>query len=108
MAVHNKVCGRLSSPYSNKVSKVLYPTLEEAMNAVALQLKQGRKQHPYHCRVCDGYHLTSSVSRSASTGKPNPQAKRHGVHRSSLIGSYKFNPSPVVSIKQPGVIWNQV
>ena len=34
--------------------------------------------------------------------------KRHGSHRSQIIGKYHFTPSPVVSLHQAGVIWNAV
>lgn len=40
-----------------------------------------------------------------STGK-NQGKKRHGSHRSHIIGSVKFNPSPVTKLHQRGVIWN--
>ena len=34
--------------------------------------------------------------------------KRHGSHRSQIIGKYQFTTSPVVSLHQAGVIWNAV
>jgi hypothetical protein len=34
--------------------------------------------------------------------------KRHGSHRSTIIGKYQFKSSPVTSLKQAGVIWTTV
>jgi hypothetical protein len=51
--------------------------------------------------------LTSKSFRSASkVGKAG--RKRHGSHRSTIIGQYQFTPSPVMSLHQAGVIWNAV
>ena len=51
--------------------------------------------------------LTSKSFRSASkVGKAG--RKRHGSHRSTVIGKYHFTASPVVSLDQPGVIWTSV
>ena len=51
--------------------------------------------------------LTSKSFRSASkVGKAG--RKRHGSHRSKLIGQYQFTSSPVVSLHQAGVIWTSV
>ena len=51
--------------------------------------------------------LTSKSFRTASkVGKSG--RKRHGSHRSQIIGKYQFTTSPVVSLHQAGVIWNAV
>ena len=51
--------------------------------------------------------LTSKSFRSASkVGKSG--RKRHGSHRSTVIGKYHFTSSPVMSLNQPGVIWTSV
>jgi len=51
--------------------------------------------------------LTSKSFRSASkVGKAG--RKRHGSHRSQIIGKYQFKASPVTSLHQAGVIWNAV
>jgi len=43
-------------------------------------------------------------NRSASkTGTPG--AKKHGSHRSHIIGKYEFKRTPVTELYQPGVIW---
>ncbi len=31
--------------------------------------------------------------------------KRHGSHRSTIIGKYQFKSTPVTELNQPGVIW---
>jgi hypothetical protein len=38
--------------------------------------------------------------------KPQGGKKKHGSHRSHIIGKVKFNPSKVTELHQPGVIWN--
>jgi len=51
--------------------------------------------------------LTSKSFRSASkVGKAG--RKRHGSHRSPLLGKYQFTASPVTSLHQPGIIWHTV
>jgi hypothetical protein len=43
------------------------------------------------------------ASKVGATGR-----KRHGSHRSQIIGKYQFTVSPVTSLHQAGVIWNAV
>jgi hypothetical protein len=31
--------------------------------------------------------------------------KRHGSHRSAIIGKYQFKTKPVTELNQPGIIW---
>ena len=51
--------------------------------------------------------LSSKSFRSASkVGKAG--RKRHGSHRSAIIGKCRFTSSPVVSLHQAGVIWTSV
>jgi hypothetical protein len=45
----------------------------------------------------------NTASKVGATGR-----KRHGSHRSEIIGKYQFKQAPVVSLHQPGIIWNAV
>ena len=42
----------------------------------------------------------------AETKSPQGGRKKHGSHRSTIIGKYQFNSKPVTELHQPGVIWN--
>ena len=46
---------------------------------------------------------------SKATQEPGAAGrKRHGSHRSEIIGKYCFTSSPVMSLHQAGVIWTSV
>jgi hypothetical protein len=47
------------SPYSTLDLKVMYPTLEDALEAREDLLKCGRNQRAYKCNGCGAYHLTT-------------------------------------------------
>jgi hypothetical protein len=56
----------------------------------------------YNPYVSTKKHRTPEIKQ---TGK-NQGKKKHGSHRSHIIGKVKFNPSKVTELHQPGVIWN--
>ena len=39
------------------------------------------------------------------TKSPQGGRKRHGSHRSTIIGKYQFKTKPVTELHKPGIIW---
>ena len=53
-----------------------------------------------------GKGRNGEVSRyRTETKSPQGGRKRHGSHRSTIIGKYQFKSTPVTELNQPGVIW---
>jgi hypothetical protein len=72
-----------------------------------------------HNQMAQAYKPLTSRSFQSQTKRPRRYSKarqepgaagrkRHGSHRSQIIGKYQFKASPVTSLHQPGVIWNAV
>ena len=49
--------------------------------------------------------VTKRSSRTITEIKVQGGKKRHGSHRSTIIGKYQFKTKPVTELNQPGIIW---
>ena len=51
-------------------------------------------------------YVTKRSERIITEVKTQGGRKRHGSHRSTIIGKYQFKTKPVTELNQPGIIWN--
>ncbi len=58
-----KTCGGPNTP-----DKIRHAMMSDALRAIQSQEAQGRKQWPYQCRDCDGWHLTSQFTPTPVVG----------------------------------------
>ena len=91
------------------------PWLRFDLRTVALPNSMGT----LHDQMAKSYKPLTSKSFQSQSKRPRRYSKarqvpgaagrkRHGSHRSQIIGKYQFTTSPVVSLHQAGVIWNAV
>ena len=57
--------------------------------------------NPYVGRARNG----AQRQQRTDYAKPQGGRKKHGSHRSPIIGAYQFKSSPVTELHQAGVIW---
>ena len=73
----------------------------KTLDVYILSIQSMQHYNPYVGKGRNG-----DVKRVRSeTKSPQGGRKKHGSHRSTIIGKYQFKSTPVTELKQPGVIW---